>query len=92
MHLDHFLPAYDFREFHAVSVRAPATGIFRAIKVLNRAELAMMRLLLAIRSLPARTLGEGTTELAGESVVAHCRYACELRSGSDDSSVCFTIA
>jgi hypothetical protein len=51
--LDSFLPAYDFRELHEVPVRAPASRIFRAIKVLKPADLRVTGLLLAIRSLPA---------------------------------------
>jgi hypothetical protein len=66
MRLDSFLPAYDFRELHEVIVRAPASRIYRAIKVLKPADLPVMALLLAIRSLPGRVLGEGSMALAGE--------------------------
>lgn len=84
MHLDRFPPAYDFRQFHQVSFRAPVTCIFRAIKVLNRADLRVMRLLLAIRSLPAPILRAGAMEQAkaafwkSSSTRASC---CSPRSG-----------
>jgi hypothetical protein len=66
MRLDSFLPAYDFHELHEVRVRAPASRIFRAIKVLKAADVPLMGMLLAIRSLPAWIMGGSAMELAGE--------------------------
>lgn len=69
MYLERFLPVYEFNELHEVSVRAPATDIFRAIKILGLADLPVMRVLLAVRSLPARLVGEGVMEVGRERSV-----------------------
>ena len=53
--LDDFLPAYEFNEFHAVSVQAPADRVFAAIHAMRAGELSpLVNLMLSIRSLPAR--------------------------------------
>jgi hypothetical protein len=57
MLLEKFLPSYDFREFHQVDIPAPADRVFEAIKECTPAELPIMRLLMAIRLLPARLIG-----------------------------------
>jgi hypothetical protein len=55
--LESLLPEYDFREFHKIVVRAPASHVFRAIKECTPRNLPIMRALMAIRLLPARLIG-----------------------------------
>ena len=58
MLLDDFSPTFDFNEAHVISVRAPRDRIFHSIKDLTPAEISLLRLLFAIRSLPARLAGK----------------------------------
>src|SRR5512139_2395130 len=57
MHLDHFLPSYEFNEVHAVTVNAPPERVFTALKELTNADFSpLVSLLLGIRNLPARLI------------------------------------
>jgi hypothetical protein len=57
MHLDEFLPEYEFHEIHAVTVHASPERVFTAMKELTIAELSpLIFLLLELRNLPARLL------------------------------------
>jgi len=57
--LDNFLPAYDFRERHHAFVNAHATRAARALRQLSPADLPLMQMLMAIRSIPSRLSGRG---------------------------------
>ncbi len=59
MLLDNHLPAYHFREVHAIAVCATPEGAFRAIKELTPAEIPLVRALLGLRALPARLVRRG---------------------------------
>ncbi|MBI1742576.1 hypothetical protein HYR54_05845 [Candidatus Acetothermia bacterium] len=59
MLLDDFLPIYHFHEVHERRMRTSPDRIFRAIKELTPAEISLFRLLMGIRSLPARLTGKG---------------------------------
>jgi hypothetical protein len=59
MLLDDFLPQFDFNEVHIISMHASRERVFRALTDLTPAEIALVRTLFAIRSLPARLLGKG---------------------------------
>ena len=58
MHLDEFLPTYEFYEIHAVTVDASMAKVFTAIKELTVAELSpLIFVMLNLRSLPAFLMG-----------------------------------
>ena len=59
MLLDVHLLAYHFREVHATVVRATPEEAFRAIKELTPAEIPLARVLLGLRTLPARLVRRG---------------------------------
>jgi hypothetical protein len=55
MHLDEFLPDYEFHEFHSLEVHAPPERVFRAIKELTSADISpLASLLMEVRNLPGR--------------------------------------
>ena len=58
MLLDDFLPTFDFNEVHTIEVSASPSRIFAALKSLTPSEISLLRLLFAIRSLPARLAGK----------------------------------
>ncbi len=59
MLLDKYLPAYDFNEIHAVTIRASPEKAFAAIKELKPAELSsLVYWLMSIRELPAKLIGK----------------------------------
>jgi hypothetical protein len=63
MLLDDYLPEYDFNEVHSIAIQAPREKIFRALKELTPSELSsVFRILFAIRSLPARLMGQDDDE------------------------------
>ncbi len=65
--LDDFLPAYEFNEFHAVTVQAPPDRVFAAIHELRAGELSpLVNLMLSIRNLPARLLHKSEPKLADD--------------------------
>lgn len=64
--LDKFMPVYHFNEVHAITVRAPSSRVFNAVKEATPAEAPLFRLLFGIRSLP-RTLA-GRRELRFRSL------------------------
>ncbi len=57
---------YDFHEFHQRAVPASASDVFRAIKELNPAELAVMNVLMSIRLFLTRRVDEVRSATAGE--------------------------
>ena len=57
--LDKFLPVYDFRERHHTFVNAQGTRVARALRELSPADLTLMQMLMAIRSIPSRLSGRG---------------------------------
>ncbi len=58
MLLDDFLPAFAFNEVHSITIRASPDRVFHSIKDLTPVEIPLLRLLFAIRSLPARLAGK----------------------------------
>ena len=56
--LSHFLPTYDFNEVHRVTVHAPASRVFTAIKEVQLQELPVFRILFGLRALPKRLGGD----------------------------------
>jgi hypothetical protein len=63
MLIDEFLPEYLVVERHAIDVQASPDVVYRAIRSADLAGAAAVRLLLALRALPAALLG-GTAGLA----------------------------
>ncbi len=64
--LDSFLPGYDFNEIHTITVHAPPSCVFRAIKKLTPSELSpLVHILFALRSLPNRLSGNSRQRLNG---------------------------
>ena len=59
--LDTYLPRWDFREVHAVVVRATPERTFNALREVTPAEMPLVRLLLWIRSAPALVVGRRTS-------------------------------
>ncbi len=57
--IDDFLPVYDAAERHAITVRVPAELVYRAIRSADLAGAPPVRLLLALRALPAALTGGG---------------------------------
>lgn len=56
MLIDEFLPVFEFRECHAIVVRAPAARVHAALRTADFAESAVVRTLLVLRGLPAAVL------------------------------------
>src|SRR5688500_17626626 len=54
--IDRFLPAYEWNEVHAVEVAAPPAAVLDALRKVTADEIALLRLLFALRRLPARLL------------------------------------
>jgi len=67
--LEQVLPEYDFDERHSVWIAAPAERVFEAVKAATPAEMPLVRVLFAIRSLPGR-LGRGGGGLPPEKTRA----------------------
>jgi hypothetical protein len=55
--LEDLLPRYDFDEVHTRVVPAPPDRVFEAVKAVTLGETPLVRLLIALRSLPARFAG-----------------------------------
>ena len=53
MWLDDFLPKYDFKEAHSITIHAPADHVYRAIKNVTPVDMPLVRTLFAMRSWPA---------------------------------------
>jgi len=51
--LDEVLPAWDFRERHAVAVDAPSERVLEAVRSVTPGEMPLVRLLFRLRGLPA---------------------------------------
>jgi hypothetical protein len=64
--LDGLLPRYDFNEVHARVVAAPPDPVFAAMKAVTLREMPLVRLLFALRSVPARLAGRRGLPLAGD--------------------------
>jgi hypothetical protein len=63
MLLDEFLPEYHFHEVHTRNIHAPSDRIFCAMKELTPREIALFRILTAMRYLPARLTGKSVPSL-----------------------------
>ena len=57
MPLDDFLPEYEFGGSHRIAVSAPPERALAALKQVTTGEMPLVRLLFAVRSLPARLTG-----------------------------------
>jgi len=56
--LDKFVPEYDFGEVHSTRLSAPPKRALEEIKLVNLGEMSLVRLLFAVRSIPARVGGK----------------------------------
>jgi|WetSurMetagenome_2_1015567.scaffolds.fasta_scaffold67224_1 hypothetical protein len=55
MHLDKFMPDYEFHEIHTVTIQASPQRVFSAIKELTGADISpLVSLLMQVRNLPGR--------------------------------------
>jgi hypothetical protein len=63
--LDGLLPRYDFNEVHTRVVAAPPDQVFAAVKAVTLREMPLVRLLFALRSVPARLARRRGLPLAG---------------------------
>lgn len=54
MLIDRFMPEYDFSEHHSIYIAAPREVVFEQLEALTAKEVPSFRLLMGIRSLPAR--------------------------------------
>jgi hypothetical protein len=52
-HLDSWLPAYEFSEHHEKRVRASAEAVRRELHAIDVARIPLLRVLMALRALPA---------------------------------------
>ena len=72
MLLDELMPEFEFAESHSVRISAPPHRALEAVKSVPLGEMPLVRLLFAVRSLPARIAGErglpahGATSLDGQ--------------------------
>jgi hypothetical protein len=64
--LDGLLPRYDFNEIHTRVVAAPPDQVFAAVKAVTLREMPLVRLLFALRSVPARLAGHRGLPPAGD--------------------------
>jgi hypothetical protein len=58
MPLDDFLPRFDHNEVHSTRVAAPPERVLAAARSLGSREVPLARVLMALRTLPARVRGE----------------------------------
>lgn len=68
MLLDELMPRYEFGGVHRVRVSAPPDRALEALRQVTPGEMPLVRLLFAIRSLPARLAGK--RGLPADSAVA----------------------
>jgi hypothetical protein len=61
MLIDEYLPQYDVVERHATVVRASATQVYATLRMADLAASRVVRLLLALRTLPAVVRGGGSS-------------------------------
>jgi hypothetical protein len=54
LHIDAWMPAYDYVERHATSIRASPSIVYEALMAMDASAHPVVRLLLALRALPAR--------------------------------------
>ena len=72
MLLEEIVPEYDFGEVHAVRLCAPPGGALGAVKLVGLGEMPLVRVLFAVRSVPAYVAGKrglpstGTDPLFGQ--------------------------
>ncbi len=60
--LDRFLPDYDVRERHAVTVAAAPSDVYQAISTADLARHPLVRALLGARAIPSALMGRGRRE------------------------------
>jgi len=65
MLLEEIVPEYDFGEVHAVRLFAPPEGALRAVKLVGLGEMPLVRVLFAVRSVPAYVAGKRGLPTAG---------------------------
>ncbi len=59
--IDHWMPRWDFSEFHETRVAASPEQTWDAIQTIDLAEHRVARAILAMRGLPGRLMGRGRT-------------------------------
>lgn len=69
MLIDDFLPTFEVREFHEIEVRADTARAWAALRSLDLNRSRIVRLIFAIRDLPARLRGESLASAAHSSVL-----------------------
>lgn len=69
--LDEFFPEYDVRERHSRQIAAPADRVFAALRTANLARSVTVRVLFALRGLPAlfHSIAHGRVPRLGASVL-----------------------
>jgi hypothetical protein len=55
--IDGFLPRYDWNEIHSTEIAASPADVLDALRKVTAAEIRLLRVLFAVRSLPGRMLG-----------------------------------
>ena len=58
MLLEEIVPEYDFGEVHEVRIFAPPEGVLGAVKLVGLGEMPLVRMLFALRSIPAYVAGK----------------------------------
>lgn len=66
MLLDNLLPAWEFREYHSITIEAPPHRVFAAIKQVTPDEVPLFRILFTIRALPALILHKAYPPFRGK--------------------------
>ena len=69
MRLDDFLPEFDRREVHALTVNAPRERVWRAAREVTADEIPLLRHLMNLRTLRGRTLGGSDRLSPGRPVI-----------------------
>jgi hypothetical protein len=75
------VPEYDFGEVHAVRLAAPPEKVLSAVKVVRLGEMPLVRVLFAVRSIPARVGGRGVfRRMRGSPFTDSCWISGSYRS------------
>lgn len=75
--LDDLMPAYDFCEIHAVTIRATPERIWRALHEVTPGDVPGVKLLFGVRMLPSRLRGRRRAQFADER-----SFLAQMQAGS----------
>lgn len=67
MIIDRFLPEHEWNEVHSVEIAAPPAAVLDALRKVTADEIALLRVLFALRRLPGRLLGRASCNAGGEA-------------------------